>query len=149
VFALAVALSAPVISDANLLLTMFTPAVEVVIVLGFLAPEGGFRAALAGLGLDRAGYMGWPIAIGTPALIHRLGVALMVLVGLPAVAVPAATAPVALVLLKVATGLFAQTLFSLAEEWAGGTTCWRAWAASGSCPRCWWLACCMRSGTCR
>jgi membrane protease YdiL (CAAX protease family) len=121
VLAVGVALAAPVIGEASLLLTMFTPAVAVVIMLGLLAPEGGFRAALAGVGLDRAGYKGWPIAVGTPALIHGLGLALMLLAGLTAVAIPTTGGPAALVLLKVATGLVAQTLFSLAEEvgWRG------------------------------
>ena len=120
-FAVAVALSAPLTGEASPLLTMFTPALAVAIMLGFLAPEGGFRAALAGLGLDCAGLRAWPVAIAVPALIFGVGLALMALAGLTQVAIPAATAPFGLVLLKVATGFVAQMLFSLAEEvgWRG------------------------------
>ena len=45
--AVAAALSAPLTGAASPLLTMFTPALAVAVTLGFLAPEGGFRAALA------------------------------------------------------------------------------------------------------
>ncbi|HMQ92597.1 MAG TPA: CPBP family intramembrane metalloprotease [Amaricoccus sp.] len=119
--AVAVALSAPVTGAATPLLTMFTPALAVAIMLGFLAPEGGFRAALAGLGLGRAGLRAWPVAIAVPALIFGVGLGVMALAGLTAVAIPVARASFGLVLLKVATGLAAQTLFSLAEEvgWRG------------------------------
>ena len=43
--------------------------------LAWIAPEGGFRKALSLLGLDRAGFKGWPLAIAGPAAIHLVGLA--------------------------------------------------------------------------
>lgn len=119
--AVAVALAAPVIREASPLLTMSTPAVAVVIMLGLLAPEGAFAprspASVSTAPDTRAG----PSRSARPRVIRGLGLALMVLAGLTAVAIPVAGGPAALVLIKVATGLVAQTLFSLSEEvgWRG------------------------------
>jgi membrane protease YdiL (CAAX protease family) len=119
--AIVVALLAPVIGEASLLLTMFTPALAVAVMLGILAPEGGARAALAGLGLTRAGWKGWPLAIGAPFLIFGLGLVLLVGAGLATLATPALAGPVALVALKLGIGLIITTLLALLEEvgWRG------------------------------
>ena len=46
-------LALPVLGEGILPLTMLTPAVSAAIMLAFIAPEGGFRAAIASVGLDR------------------------------------------------------------------------------------------------
>jgi membrane protease YdiL (CAAX protease family) len=89
--------------------------------LGLLAPEGGARAALTGLGLTHAGWKGWPLAIGAPFLIHGLGLGLLVVAGLATLALPTLAGPVAPVALKLGIGLVITTLLALLEEvgWRG------------------------------
>jgi membrane protease YdiL (CAAX protease family) len=116
-----VALAAPWLGDARPLVTMLTPAAAAVVMLGLVAPEGGFRAALHRLGLTRAGLKGWPLAIGTPASIHAIGVAILAATGLAVLAAPDWTGPPAVTVAKFAVGLVFASLFGLAEEvgWRG------------------------------
>lgn len=113
-------LAVPLVGEASLLLTMLTPAIAVVIMLIFVAPEGGFRAALKGLGLAAAGLKGWLPAIAAPALIHAVGLALLAGAGLTMLTMPAGGASADLVL-NIIAGLAIGALLALCEEagWRG------------------------------
>jgi uncharacterized protein len=117
---LAVALAAPVLGDMSTLLVMLTPAIAVVAMLTVLAPEGGFRAALIGLGLTKAGTRGWPIAIGAPFAIHTLGLALLAGAGLVAFA-SFSLGGAARLIPHVLIGVVISVLLALFEEvgWRG------------------------------
>lgn len=62
-FALAVALAAPRLGEAVLLITMFTPMLAVLIVKLFFLRDIGSRAGWSELGLHRGGFRYWPLAI--------------------------------------------------------------------------------------
>ncbi len=119
--ALIVRLLAPVLGHASLAATMLTPALAAAIMLGVVAPEGGLRASLAGLGLTAFGLRGWPLAIGGPALIFAVGLAVLAALGLTTLAAPVIPGSGASVALNLIAGLVAGTLFALCEEvgWRG------------------------------
>jgi membrane protease YdiL (CAAX protease family) len=100
---------------------MLTPALAVLIMLGWMAPEGTWRYAAAALGLTRPGLRGWLPAILGPVLIIGIG-----LWGLAALNVTTLARPVLSgSLFSVAAGLVAAfafgTLLALGEEtgWRG------------------------------
>ena len=119
--AVLVRLGVPLIGEASLPVTMLTPAVAAAIMLFVVAPEGGFRHALNGLGLTRAGFKGWPLAIAGPSLIHAVGLAVLVLLGLTQLAAPAVSGPHLFAVIHVLIGLVIGTMFALGEEigWRG------------------------------
>ena len=121
--ALAVALvfAVPFLGETSLVVTMMTPTIAAVVMLAVISPEGGFRKVLNLLGLDRAGWKGWPLAIGGPASIHLIGLVILSLAGLAIFAAPQITGSVGFAILKISTGLVIGTLFALAEEtgWRG------------------------------
>lgn len=119
--AIVVRLFVPWIGEASLPLTMLTPTIAAVIMLVWLAPEGGFRTAIASLGLTRAGFKGWPLAIGGPAIIHAVGLAVLALAGLTILAMPDVGGPAYLVIPDILAGLVIGTVFALGEEvgWRG------------------------------
>jgi membrane protease YdiL (CAAX protease family) len=119
--AVAVAFVVPFIGEASLPVTMFTPTVAAVIMLAVIAPEGGFRKVLSLLGLDRAGFKGWPLAIAGPAAIHLVGLVILSLAGLAVFVAPQLTGSIGFVIFKISTGLAIGTLFALGEEigWRG------------------------------
>jgi membrane protease YdiL (CAAX protease family) len=119
--ALAVTFVAPWIGEASLPVTMFTPTVAAVIMLTWIAPEGGFRKALSLLGLDRAGLKGWPPAIGGPIALHLVSVLILSIAGLAVFAAPQITGSAGFAVLKISTGLAVGTFFALCEEagWRG------------------------------
>ena len=113
-------LALPAIGDGILPLTMLTPAIAAAIMLAFIAPEGGFRAAIASLGLTRAGLKAWPLGIGGPVLIQALGALILVALGLTQLTTPAAAVGISAAA-DFAAGLFIGTAFALGEEagWRG------------------------------
>lgn len=119
--AVAVAFTVPWIGEASLPVTMLTPTVATIIMLAFIAPEGGIRKVFALLGLDRAGLKGWPLAIAGPAAIHLIGLAILSLAGLAVFVAPQITGSVGFAIFKISTGLLIGTLFALGEEigWRG------------------------------
>ena len=114
---------------------MVTPAVAVAAMLA-LAPEGGVRRAVGGLGLGTAGFKAWPLAVGGPVAIHLIGLALLVATGLTALEAPQMTGSWGGAALRILAGLLAGTLFALCEEVGGAATCCRTCAASAWSPRC-------------
>ena len=86
-----------------------------------LAPEGGLRRAVGGLGLGSAGFKGWPLAVGGPVAIHLIGLALLVATGLTALEAPQVTGSWGGAGLRILAGLLVGTLFALCEEvgWRG------------------------------
>ena len=119
--AVLVRLAVPWIGEAGVLVTMLTPAIAAVIMLTLIAPEGGFRQAVTSLGLTSAGLKGWPLAIGGPALIHALGLAILVAAGLTALAAPRISGSATLLMLDILAGFVISTLLALCEEvgWRG------------------------------
>jgi uncharacterized protein len=119
--AVAVTFLVPWIGQASLVVTMLTPTVAAVIMLTWIAPEGGFRKVLSLLGLDRAGFKGWPLAIVGPAALHLVGFLVLSITGLAVFAAPQITGSVGFAVLKISTGLFVGTFFALGEEigWRG------------------------------
>jgi membrane protease YdiL (CAAX protease family) len=119
--AVAVAFAAPIFGEASTVVTMLTPAVATLIMLTWIAPEGGFRRALLLLGLDRAGFRGWPLAIGGPIALHLVSFLVLSIAGLAVFAAPQITGSVGFAVLKISTGLFVGTFFALGEEigWRG------------------------------
>ena len=100
---------------------MLTPTVAAVIMLVWIAPEGGFRKALSLLGLDRAGLKGWPLAIGGPVVLHLVSFLVLSIAGLAVFAAPQITGSAGFAILKISTGLAVGTFFALCEEtgWLG------------------------------
>ena len=121
VLAVLVRLLVPYVGEASLPLTMLTPAVGAVLMLTVVMPESGFRRALTSLGLDKAGFKGWSLAVGGPVLIFALELVLMAQVGLTSIAWPEITGSVSFAILDIFAGLFIGTFFAAFEEigWRG------------------------------
>lgn len=119
--AVAVAFTVPWIGEASLPVTMLTPTIATVIMLVFIAPEGGLRKVLSLLGLDRAGLKAWPLAIAGPAAIHLVGLVILSFAGLAVFVAPQITGSVGFAIFKILSGLVIGTLFALGEEigWRG------------------------------
>ena len=119
--AVAVILVVPVIGQASLVVTMMTPTIAMVIMLAFISPEGGFRKCLSLLGLDLAGFKGWPLAIAGPAIIHLAGLVILSVAGLAVFVAPQMSGSIGFAIFKIMTGLAIGTLFALGEEigWRG------------------------------
>jgi uncharacterized protein len=114
-------LAVPFIGEASLPVTMLTPAIAAALMLIFIAPEGGFRHSIESLGLTKAGLKGWPLAIGGPALIHALGLAIFFAAGLTALVAPKVSGSVPLLVLDILAGFVIGTVLALCEEvgWRG------------------------------
>jgi uncharacterized protein len=119
--AVAVAFTVRWIGEASLAVTMLTPAIATVVMLALVSPEGGFRKALSLLGLDRAGFRGWPLAIAGPFAIHSFGLLILFLAGLSAFAAPQVTVSPVLLAIDIFLGFAISTLLALGEEvgWRG------------------------------
>ena len=119
--AVAVIFLVPWIGQASLVVTMLTPTVATLIMLTWIAPEGGFRKAISLLGLDRAGFKGWLLAIAGPAALHLVSFLILSIAGLAVFAAPQITGSVGFAIFKISTGLVVGTLFALGEEigWRG------------------------------
>ncbi|MDP1703000.1 MAG: CPBP family intramembrane metalloprotease [Aestuariivirga sp.] len=119
--AVAVAFTLPFPGEVNLVATMMTPAIATLIMLAWIAPEGGLRKVLSLLGLDRAGFRGWPLAIAGPAVVHLAGLFILTVAGLAVFAAPQLSGSVGFAIFKISTGLAIGTLFALGEEigWRG------------------------------
>ena len=111
----------PWIGQASLVVTMFTPTVATIIMLAFVAPEGGLRKTISLLGLDRAGFRGWPLAIVGPIALHLVSFLVLSITGLAVFAAPQLSGSVGFAIFKISTGLAIGTLFALGEEigWRG------------------------------
>jgi uncharacterized protein len=76
------ALAAPWLGASALMVTMLTPTASAALMLGAIAPEGGLRHAVVGLGLTSPGWRGWMPAIMLPAGLLVGGTLLMSAVGI-------------------------------------------------------------------
>ena len=119
--AVAVVFTVPFIGEASLVVTMMTPTIAAVVMLAFISPEGGFRKCLSLLGLDRAGFKGWPLAIVGPAIIHLACLLILAVAGLAVFVAPQMSGSMGFAIFKIMTGLAIGTLFALGEEigWRG------------------------------
>ena len=71
------ALFAPTLGEGALMLMMLTPTAAALVMVLLVTREGRSRGAWAGLGLTRAGWSGWPLAILAPTVL--LSVAYVIL----------------------------------------------------------------------
>jgi uncharacterized protein len=119
--AVVVVFTVPFIGEVSLIVTMMTPTLAAVLMLAVISPEDGFRKTLSLLGLDRAGFKGWPLAIAGPTAIHLVGLVILSIAGLAVFASPQITGPAGFAIFKISTGLLIGTLFALGEEigWRG------------------------------
>jgi membrane protease YdiL (CAAX protease family) len=119
--ALTVCVAAPWIGAASPVVTMLTPAIAALLMLAWVAPEGGWRSVLAGLGLDRAGLKGWPLAIAGPVVLTAASVAILALLGLATVGVPVMSGGSLDIALNLLAAFSVGFVFSLTEEigWRG------------------------------
>jgi membrane protease YdiL (CAAX protease family) len=119
--AILVRLAVPLIGEASLPVTMLTPAIATAIMLLLVAPEGNFRKAVVSLGLAEAGLKGWPFAIGGPAVIHGLGLAILFALGLTTLATLQMAGSTVSIVLDILAGFLIGTAFALGEEvgWRG------------------------------
>ena len=109
------------IGQASLVVTMMTPTAATVVMLAWIAPEGGLRETLSLLGLDRAGFKGWPLAIAGPTALHLVSFLVLGITGLAVFVAPELNGSLGFVIFKITTGLAIGTLFALGEEsgWRG------------------------------
>jgi membrane protease YdiL (CAAX protease family) len=116
-----VAFTLPFPGEANLIATMMTPTIATVIMLAWVAPEGGVRKVISLLGLAHAGLRAWPLAIAGPAAIHLAGLVILSLAGLALFTTPQISGSIGFAVFKISTGLVIGTLFALGEEigWRG------------------------------
>ncbi len=115
------ALAAPWIGNFTLMLTMLTPTVGAALMLGVIAPEGGLRQALVGLGLTTPGWRGWLPAIVLPTGLLVGGTLFMGAVGLTLLGPSATYLSVADTALNLFAALLIGTVLALGEEvgWRG------------------------------
>lgn len=109
------------IGEISPLFTMFTPAIAVIIMLTLVAREGGFRAALASLGLDRPGWSAWAIAIIGPILLLFMVYAVVWMTDIASFKSPDLSSGVLKVFVNLSSGLLVGTVWALCEEvgWRG------------------------------
>ncbi len=119
--AVLVSLAAPVLHEGALLLTMFTPAAAVLLMMLVFTREGRSRAGWVALGLTKAGWSGWPLAILAPIVV--LGASYAILWATPyAEYQPLTNArPVVAIVVSTAIGLLIGAVVALGEEigWRG------------------------------
>ena len=113
---------------------MLTPAVAAAIMLAFVAPEGGLRASLAGLGLTSFGLKGWPLALLGPAVIFLVGLAVLAALGLTTLAAPRSRGPAPASRSTSSPDWRRERCSRSARRSAGAATCCRTCAASASSP---------------
>lgn len=114
--ALAVALAAPVFGEATPLVTMLTPAAAVIAMALFARP-----VTLTGLGLTRAGFSAWPLAILVPVAVLVLSDLVLLAAGLAGFKVPEFQGPLAALPIRLSVNLLIGIAFALSEEvgWRG------------------------------
>jgi membrane protease YdiL (CAAX protease family) len=80
VLAITVAALAPPKADGVELMSMLAPTIALLLMLLVVTKDGLHRAAWSGLGLHRAGFRYWPLAIGLPIVLIGLSYAMASLV---------------------------------------------------------------------
>ena len=119
--ALLVSVAAPWLGEGSRLVTMLTPTVSVIIMLLFFAPESGWHSAVVFLGLSRAGWHGFPFAIGMPILLLVISYSIVWLTNIASFRPPTIGGSQSFVLVNLATGLAISTALAMCEEvgWRG------------------------------
>jgi uncharacterized protein len=86
---LILALLPPSLGEIVLLLAMFTPLIAVLLMLLVVTRDGYSKAGWASLGLHRAGFQGWGIALFVPLLVLGLAYTIVWGIGVADLVVPA------------------------------------------------------------
>jgi uncharacterized protein len=111
---LTVSLLSPLLSEATPLVHMFTPLLSTLLLLLLVTRDGYSKAGWAALGLQRAGFRAWGLALLVPFIILGFGYSVLWLTGIASFAVPAdvpATLPLLLVV-----GIVMSSLVGFGEE---------------------------------
>jgi CAAX protease family protein len=119
--ALLVSVAAPWLGEGSRLVTMLTPAISVIIMVLFFAPESGRHSALVFLGLSRAGWRGYSFAIGMPILLLVISYSIVWLTDIASFRPPTIVGSLFFVLVNLAIGLAISTALAMCEEvgWRG------------------------------
>lgn len=117
----AVAMLAPVIGDAVLLVAMLAPVLAVLIMLLVVTRDGYTRAGWADLGLHRTGRQAWAFAILMPLPVLLFSYGVVWVTGIARLAVPSSTGSVIGGIPHFLIGLIISLFFTLGEEvgWRG------------------------------
>lgn len=111
---LTVSLLSPLLGEATPLVHMFTPLLSTLLLLLLVTRDGYSKAGWAALGLQRAGFRAWGLALLVPFIILGFGYSVLWLTGIASFAVPAdvpATLPLLLVV-----GIVMSSLVGFGEE---------------------------------
>jgi uncharacterized protein len=112
---LTVSLLEPLLGGVTMLLHMYTPTFAAVLMLLVVTRDGHTRAAWSALGLGRAGWRSWGLALLGPLVAVGGAYAVVWVAGLAHPAMPAGFTPATL-LLELAATLVISSAFSLGEE---------------------------------
>jgi CAAX protease family protein len=112
---LTMSLLAPLLGDATQLVHMFTPLLAALLMLLVVTRDGYIKAGWAALGVQRAGFRAWGLALLVPFLILGFGYGVVWLTRIAAFAVPAGGVPATLPLLLV-VGIVSSSVVGFGEE---------------------------------
>jgi uncharacterized protein len=112
---LTVSLLAPLLGDATLIVHMFTPLLATLLLLLVVTRDGYTKAGWAALGLHRAGFRTWGLALLLPFLILGFGYSVVWLTGIASFAVPAGGVPATLPL-QLVVGIVMSSLLAFGEQ---------------------------------
>jgi len=141
--ALLVALFGPTGTDAIQILNMLTVTAGVLLMLLVITPDGYHKAGWAQLGLHRAGFRYWPLALFAPAAVLVASYGAATLLGTVSWRFESDAA------INLAINLVIVSFFAFFEEIGCAATCCRSWPAA---TRGWhqrWSASCTACGTFR
>jgi uncharacterized protein len=112
---LTVSLLSPILGDATPIVHMFTPLLSALLLLLVVTRDGYTKAGWAALGLHRAGFRAWGLALLVPFLVLGFGYSVVWLTGIASFAMPAGGVPATLPLLLV-VGIVMSSLVGFGEE---------------------------------
>jgi membrane protease YdiL (CAAX protease family) len=113
-------LAPPLLGDTTVLVHMFTPLVAVALMLVVVTRDGYSRAGWLGLGVHRAGFRGWGLALLGPPLVLLFAYGIVWSAGVAAFAVPAGTSSLLVLLisqlLNIVIGIVIGGILAFGEE---------------------------------
>jgi len=111
---------APILGERVAVITMFTSLLAVLLMLLVVTRDGYTRAGWAALGLHRAGFRAWGLALLVPFLVLGFTYSVVWMTGLGTFTVPAGSEPIGL-LLDLVASIVIVSLFAFVEEigWRG------------------------------
>ncbi|MFL5806165.1 MAG: type II CAAX prenyl endopeptidase Rce1 family protein [Roseiflexaceae bacterium] len=114
-FSFALVPLAPILGERVAVITMFTSLLAVLLMLLVVTRDGYTRAGWAALGLHRAGFRAWGLALLVPFLVLGFTYSVVWMTGLGTFTVPAGSEPIGL-LLDLVASIVIVSLFAFVEE---------------------------------